>query len=71
LNCHFQGIGSVIVFTQRKLPQLFQQALVAVAENYQALSDKGLKTFNPCLFICPVVNRTAMEMDASLPGSLG
>jgi hypothetical protein len=57
LNCHFQGIGAVIMFPERKLAQLFQQDFVATSENYQALSDKGLKTFNPFLFICPAVNR--------------
>lgn len=45
------------MFPERKLAQLFQQDFVATSENYQALSDKGLKTFNPFLFICPAVNR--------------
>ena len=71
LNCHFQRIGSVIVFRERKLAQLFQQDLVVAAENYQALSDEGLKTFNPCLFIRLAVDRTAMKLDTSLLGSPG
>ena len=29
---------------------------MAATENYLALSDKSLKAFNPCLFICLTVN---------------
>jgi hypothetical protein len=59
------------VFTERKLAQLFQQDLVAAAENYQALGDEGLKTCNPRLFICLAVDRATMKRYTSLLGPPG
>jgi len=59
------------MFTERKLPQLFQQDFVPLAENYQALSEKRLRSCNPCLFIRLAVNRAGIKMNTGNLGPLG
>jgi len=54
------------MFAKRELAQLIQQNSVAAAEDDQALSNEGLKTFNSCLFICLAVDRMAIERDSRM-----